>query len=213
MINSSYHLRIIVLAAGKSERFKGIKALAKIQQQANSITLLEHALQQISVSLNTLGIDENNLQVATGGYHSQIVALLKGKYTLTYCDNAHLGMGHTIAQSVEKTLIIENKTSHIMLMLADQVALNSDDYIRLIKQSLSSPDKLICAQAQQKIMPPAIFPNEYFVDLMHLNSDKGAKAILSKNQNNLERVIISNAVIDIDTQQDLLNWYSDNSQK
>ena len=93
-----------------------------------------------------------------------------------------------------------------MIALADQVALTADDYIRLIEQSQSTPDKLVCAQAEQELMPPAIFPQRYFKELTTLHGDKGAKALLHKNKENLQPVLLNSAAIDIDTQQDLIDW-------
>ncbi len=211
MIDTGYNLKIVLLAAGKSMRFNGIKLLAKVQQQDDSFTLIEHVLQQISSSLNTLNINKNSLHVATGDYHTQIAQLTANRYTLDYCKNAHLGLGHTIAQSVEKMLITDDSTSHIMITLADQVALTSDDYLSLINQSLATPQKLICAKADQQIMPPAIFPRHYFTELMTLQGDKGAKAVLRTNKENLHKVLLPNAAIDIDTSKDLLDWYEINS--
>lgn len=210
MKGNGFNLKIILLAAGKSERFNGIKLLAKVQQQSDSITLIQHVLQQISKALNILNIDESNLHVATGGYHPQLEQLIANQYSLSYCENAHSGLGHTIAQSVEKTLKNEDNISHIMITLADQVALNSDDYVNLIKQSFATPDKLICAKVGQEIMPPAIFPYDYFTDLMTLKGDKGAKALLHVNKENLKQVLLSNAAVDIDTEDDLINWRKSN---
>ena len=206
MKNNDYVLKIIVLAAGKSERFNDIKLLAKVKQRNNSTTLIEHVLHQISNAMDLLTINETNLLVATGGYHPQIAQLIGKQFSLNYCENAHYGIGHTIAQSVEKIVGNGDKTSHIMITLADQIALNCNDYTSLIKQSLITPEKLICAKSEQEIMPPAIFPSDYFSDLMSLTGDRGAKSILYANQGNREDVILPNAAIDIDTKHDLINW-------
>lgn len=206
MNNKHYNLKIIVLAAGKSERFNGIKLLSKVTQKKDAITLIQYVLAQISIALNVLNIDKSNLYVATGEYHDQIAEFLDQQFTLSYCAQAHCGVGHTIAQSVKKIIINEVNTSHIMILLADQVALSVDDYVHLIKQSLNMPDKLICAKADREIMPPAIFPQYCFTDLMALQGDKGAKALLYKNKAHLEEISLPHAVIDIDTQQDLINW-------
>ena len=220
MIKQDYHLKVILLAAGKSERFNGIKLLAKVQQQATSITLIEHAFNQISVALNTLNIDDKDIRIATGRYHSQITSYFSEHknedrntpYVLDYCADAHLGLGHTISQSVEHMITganeNENKPSHILIALADQVALIANDYIALIKQSLALPNTLICAKAGQEHMPPAIFPSAYFDDLMRLKGDKGAKSILYANKENLQTVSLPSAERDIDTQQDLVNWHN-----
>ena len=215
MKKQDYNLKVILLAAGKSERFNGVKVLAKVQQKETSITLIEHAFHQISVALNELNIDEKNIQIATGRYHSQITTFFSkhenSQYIFDYCEDAHLGLGHSISQSVGHMLTDvhdnENSPSHILIALADQVALTADDYIALIKQSLALPNKLVCAKAGQELMPPAIFPSTYFADLMHLKGDKGAKPVLYANKENLQTVSIQHAERDIDTQQDLANWH------
>jgi len=216
MKKQDYNLKVILLAAGKSERFNGVKVLAKVQQKETSITLIEHAFHQISVALNELNIDEKNIQIATGRYHSQITTFFSkhenSQYIFDYCEDAHLGLGHSISQSVGHMLTDvhdnENSPSHILIALADQVALTADDYIALIKQSLALPNKLVCAKAGQELMPPAIFPSTYFADLMHLKGDKGAKPVLYANKENLQTVSIQHAERDIDTQQDLTNWHN-----
>ncbi len=207
-------LKIIVLAAGKSQRFKAIKLLAKLKtpqnHQTHSTTIIEHVLQQLTTSLSVLNIDKSNLNIATGGYHEQISEVIGKQCSLLNCPDAHLGLGHTIAQSVERVINHNDSVSHIMITLADQVSLTADDYIRLIKQSISTPDKLICANAGLEIMPPAIFPRQYFTQLMNLTGDKGAKALLHQNKDNLQAVSLPNAAIDIDSQQDLINWHKEN---
>lgn len=206
-----YNVKIILLGAGKSQRFKAIKLLAPIKKQQYSAHLIQHVLQQISKSLVSLNIDCCNLFIATGCYHENISAIIDKQFPLIYCSNAHLGLGHTIAQSVENIINdvdnVSEPVSHIMLTLADQVALTSDDYRKLIEQSISMPDKLICAIADQEIMPPAIFPRQYFNQLVTLTGDKGAKALLHQNKERLQTVQLPNAAIDIDTKQDLHNWH------
>jgi len=207
-------LKIIILAAGKSERFEAIKLLAKVKiprnSQTHSTPIIQHVLQQLTTSLSVLKIAKSNLNIATGGYHEQIAAVIGKQCSLLNCPDAHLGLGHTIAQSVERVISNNDCTSHIMITLADQVSLTADDYIRLIEQSISTPEKLVCANEGFDIMPPAIFPRHYFSQLMNLSGDKGAKALLHKNKDNLQAVSLPNAAIDIDTQQDLLNWHEEN---
>ena len=237
---NNYQLKIIVLAAGKSTRFNGIKVLAPIikktptslleqAQPEHAISMVEHVLTQVSSALAALNITPANLQVATGQYHAEITKLIGEKYSLIHCQDANLGMGHTISNAVENMLKQANSAkneasniSHIMITLADQVALNADDYIKLIKQSLKTPEQLICAMSSPKseqaseqlsnqpagttISPPAIFPHRYFNDLMKLQGDKGAKALLHGNKDNLKTVLLANAKIDIDTPQELRHW-------
>jgi len=207
MTNKTYHLKVILLAAGKSERFNGVKLLAKVSSKNTSVTLIEHALTQLSTALNSVNINAKNIHVATGRYHAEISATVAETYAFDFCKDADLGLGHTISQAVNNITRQNKNISHIMIALADQVALNANDYLALIKQSLALPTKLVCAKAGQEIMPPAIFPAAYFSELMALKGDKGAKPILYANKENLETVTIAHAERDIDTRQDLANWY------
>ncbi len=210
MSSNDYQLKVIILGAGRSERFGDIKLLAKVKLSDDSLCLVEHVLQRISAALHVLNISTANIHLTTGRYHQQISTRLGTQFPLIYCQDAHMGLGHTIAESVETitstTSKNESDVSHIMITLADQVALETNDYVRLIEQSLKSPTQLICAKAEQKMMPPAIFPYHYFPDLMALHGDKGAKALLHKNKDKLQTVQMPNAIIDIDTKQDLINW-------
>jgi molybdenum cofactor cytidylyltransferase len=212
MSSDDYRLKVIVLGAGNSERFGDIKLLAKVKLSDNSDCLVEHVLQRISAALHVLNIKTANIHLTTGRYHQQVSTRLAEQFSLIYCQDARLGLGHTIAESVKKITSTASKNkdesdvSHIMITLADQVALETNDYVRLIEQSLKSPAQLICAKAEQKMMPPAIFPYHYFPDLMALHGDKGAKVLLNKNKDKLQTVQMPNAIIDIDTKQDLINW-------
>ena len=235
---SNYHLKIIVLAAGKSTRFNGIKVLAPIikkhpistpslaqAQPEHAISMVEHVLTQISSALITLNISSASLHIATGQYHAEITKFIGEKYSLIHCQDANLGMGHTISNAVENMLQQADSVqsdvsniSHVMITLADQIALNTDDYIKLIKQSITTPEQLICAMSAQPseqldnnpqgavISPPAIFPHRYFNDLLKLQGDKGAKALLHVHKDNLKTVLLPNAKIDIDTPVELNKW-------
>ena len=228
-VNEDYQLQVIVLAAGASRRFNGIKLLAEIDavnesrsqrddiqghkaqtsqaHKAQPLSLLQYVLKKISTSLQALAINKDNLYIATGCYHQQIAAHIAEQYALCYCDQAQHGMGHTIAQAVTKVLADSDGTTHIMITLADQIAVSVDDYRQLITQSLTQPAQLVCAKAGQEIMSPAIFPRQYFADLMSLTGDKGAKALLYQHKQQLQQVDIANAALDIDTKQQLLAWY------
>ncbi len=209
-----YHLKVILLAAGKSTRFGSIKLIANINKQSNekqpALTLIELVLNNISTALQTYPKITSSIDIATGEYHQQISALLQEKQTekshLLYCNKANEGLGKTIAQAVEKIIKTDKSISHIMIALADQVALGYKDYKQLIKQSLKTPNNIVCAKAKNRLMAPAIFPCRYFTELTLLSGDKGAQTILKNNIEQLHSISLDNAMIDIDTQQDLHRW-------
>lgn len=209
-MNNQINLKVIILAAGKSERFEGIKLLAPIQGTEKSIPIIQHAFTQVSNALTTLKIDISNITIATGKYHQQMIKVLADQISIRHCPESELGLGNTIAQSVDKANNEDTTITHIMLTLADQVAMTSADYIELISKSLVMPDKIVCSSVDSKIMPPAIFPKAYFSQLLSLTGDKGAKRVLQSNKENLIKVLLPNAKIDIDTEFDLIHWHKSN---
>lgn len=207
-------LKIVLLAAGKSERFNGIKQLARVDSLNTSHPLIIHTLSnlklfsQLTQSSALANSNQDSIYVASGVYHRQLTINLDASVNLHYCENAHLGMGSTIAEMVNFVESDAPSTSHILLCLVDQVALMPADYAKLYKQALFNPTKLICGQSEVGISAPAIFPKQYFSHLKQLSGDKGAKSILHHHQNNLIKVAMPNAEFDIDTQEDLAKWNS-----
>ena len=49
---------------------------------------------------------------------------------------------------------------------------------------------------------PAIFPRQYFPQILQLGGDRGAKAVIEANAANVTAVAIPEAAMDIDTQAD-----------
>lgn len=207
----------VILAAGNSSRFTSLKALAFVDEH-NKISLIEHAVttmnnSQLStcyVALQTGGVHQESQQK-----HQQIASLItakakpetktnsKPKAIVIECPNAAKGLGHSIS---DVTTALEQSTSHLLITLADQVALTSQDYDRLLAASKAEPEKIVCAESEVGIGAPAIFPNAYFSELKSLKGDKGAKQVLMANRDNLRPIPIKNAALDIDTQEDLQAW-------
>ena len=201
---NGYELKAALLAAGNSQRFNGIKLLASSNSKEQS--LLEQSWRHLNEAMHNSGFNTDGIYTATGAYHEQLKHKLPDSFNLTYCSDAKLGMGHSIAQISH---FIEQKyctCTHLLLALADQIALKTNDYLALINQSRQQPEKIICAQFNENICAPAIFPKKHFSALQQLTGDKGAKKLLLTHTDELTAIRLDNAAIDIDTQQDLQHW-------
>jgi len=202
---SKTQLNIVLLAAGKGLRFQqsctDAKKTIQIKQLANlnGMPIIRHSINQ----LRPLTSENNiicNLYVALGANHQKISAELPEDVTPLLTKNFSLGMGHTIAESVTQ---IADKSSHILITLADQVAIETSHYQQLIDKSLVAPEKIIATFSENKMMAPAIFPKIYFTELAKLHGDKGAGALLKRNSNNVITHLCPKAEFDIDTWADL----------
>jgi len=206
-INSANRTRvnILLLAAGKARRFqqsctdanqsRQIKQLADI----NGIPLLNHCLNQLRPLTTKYNIIDN-IYAVLGENHQQILPILPEGIRPLVAKNCSLGIGHTIADSVTSTA---DNSSHILIALADQALINTRHYQQLIKQSLLEPSKIIATFSANRMMAPAIFPKRYFAELMKLQGDKGAAALLKCFAKQVTTIDCSTAKFDIDTLADL----------
>lgn len=192
---------ILVLAAGLSRRFDGIKMIAEL---AANKPLLVHTLQQLP-ELPTF--------IACGQYQNEIKQALNSSNKLEncgiiYCPNASLGMGHTIGDAISFITQQHPNFTHVYIVLADQVALTSVDHGRMLEKSRTNSECIVTATFDKNISAPAIFPKTYFANLRSLTGDKGAKSIMLKNPDSLIEVDVPNAKFDIDTRNQLTAWHN-----
>ena len=190
----------VLLAAGLSRRFGGIKQLANVVSDEGEASLLEQGVKTLLKS------KVDRLVVATGDYHSLLAELDLPNVTLLKCPNSAQGLGHTIADVASYLRNEQEYFSHILFFLADQVAVSFEEINRLIETSLANPERLVSAQFDLSLSPPVIFPRAYIGQLTQLEGDKGAKAILLSHKENLIPVRMNSASVDIDTQLELDSW-------
>ncbi|GLS82704.1 nucleotidyltransferase family protein [Paraferrimonas haliotis] len=185
----------LVLAAGASRRFNGIKLLAKHPKY--DMSLIEHSVAQLDAS------PFSNLKVVLGHYHEAIRQHLHQRYEVIMSENFAQGLSHTIADGVAQ---LDPSSSHVMLVLADQHQLNLRDYRQLFDALHRAPTSIHCCKSEQGISPPVIFPKRFFSELMSLHGRKGAKSLLQKYAQLRVDTDIINAGFDVDTRQQLDNY-------
>lgn len=186
---------LILLAAGQSKRFGGIKQLADIHGQP----MVCHCLSQYRQGENWIeGIYQGHVVL---GSNAQLISENLPINVVKFVVNTWLqGMGHTLAQSMQ---VVATDTSHVMIGLADQVSITQQIVIRMLCESNRHPKHIVAAAYAGGVGAPVIFPRPYFSQLSQLTGDKGAKALLAQYPQQIIRLDISEAEIDIDTVKDL----------
>ncbi|WP_049795940.1 nucleotidyltransferase family protein [Shewanella sp. ANA-3] len=227
---SRQRLLIVVLAAGESRRFQGIKLAQPLSTSSNANSgqsILQHhidrlarftsaplvigASNQVSVSLLVvLGAHANELR-------PQLEALGANQFTLLH--NADWQTGLSSSLRVAADYAKAQQFDGMLLTLADQVALTFEDYRQLIETWQMSQQSVAALYANEagtlngqdkldELGAPAIF-NASILDLLtDLTGDRGAKSILKQlaNVGELVAVPLPHAAIDIDTKADLALW-------
>ena len=181
----------LLLGAGNSQRFMGVKLLAKL----NSETVIERSSKAL------LAHNFNQVYVALGAHIASISAKIPKEANILYCSQWQHGIGKTIAQAIAN---ISKHEQHIMIALADQVLVPTQHIEKLLTLCQENPDKIIATKANGVIVPPVIFPKTYHDELTKLTLDKGAISVIKANEKNVIYSQCPEAIYDIDTRQDLV---------
>lgn len=189
---------IMVLAAGQSTRLGQMKQLLPIGGKSLIEFQLEQALLVSSEVYCVLGFNARHVQRHIE--HLPINTIINSQWSN--------GMASSIAAGV-KALSSEIKA--VMIVLVDQWQLTANDLMQhksywqeqehaiVVAQTLSPGESI----GTEKLGPPVLFPQSYFLELTQLTGQQGAKPLLTKYQKLLLKVPLAKAFVDIDTPEQL----------
>jgi molybdenum cofactor cytidylyltransferase len=172
---------LMMLAAGQSKRFGGIKQLTDIGGQP----MICHCLSQYRQGEKWLDGISNGC-VVLGSNAVLITQALPDNVNKYVVDLWLNGMGYVLAQSIHNIAV---DTSHVLIGLADQVAISQSMISQLLDESQKHQGHIIAAQ--------------YNSELSQLTGDKGAKALLQQYPQKIISLAMPAAALDVDTPEDL----------
>lgn len=181
-----------VLAAGPSTRFGSAKQLVRIAGRPLLHTAVTRAAEVVG----------HALIVVLGAGAAELAPLLKhspGSVVVNH--DWREGLASSIRTAVGR---LPASCSGVLLVLADQAAVTTDDLKRLTGAWRKQPQYIAAARYAGITGVPAIFPRSLFRALSELRGDSGARALLRRNGDRIVRVAMPSAAIDIDTPEDLL---------
>ncbi len=200
---------LIVLAAGRSQRFGGDKLLAVTD---DGRTLIERTLS------NYIHPDLPALKPVYVAVHESHGVLSAQVSTMQDCElvsitGEYRGLGVSIAQSVAR---IAQQVEALslppiegwMIALADMPVIQTDTVIDMLKAfdglHILQP-KFKAAEGDLLSGHPVIFPHCFTEQLLQLNEDKGGRDILQRHPEKIKPFITTDPGIlfDVDTRSDL----------
>lgn len=186
-------LYAIVLAAGASTRFGGIKQLVRIDGRPLLHTTVSRAVEIAGAA--TI--------VVLGAHAAELAPLLTHTpATVVINRDWREGIGSSIRAGIAR---LPAACSGVLLALADQVAVTAQDLQRLVSAWRRQPEYVAASLYAGAVGVPAIFPRSRFRELAELRGDIGARALLHRNPDRVVRVPMERAALDIDTPEDLLS--------
>ncbi|MDJ0645110.1 MAG: nucleotidyltransferase family protein [Flavobacteriaceae bacterium] len=179
---------ILILAAGSSSRMGEPKQLLPYRHT----TLLGWAIEQAQASkadeiLCVLGARAEEIETAVKGYGVKTI----------YNRNHKKGLSSSIISGVKELV----DRDALLIMLADQPLVTSYYLNSLIYQYFEHPKNIISSTYGASLGVPAIFPQQYFDQLLDLKGDKGAKSLLNECASDVIKVSGIN-LIDVDLPED-----------
>ena len=120
-------------------------------------------------------------------------------------DNWQLGIGSSIKTGLKFLLGNDPSIDGALFLVADQPHITSSHLRSLIKEFISS-NGIVASHYDGTAGVPAIFPKSVFSQIEALGDVQGAKAILQKNQDQVQVVEFPKGGIDLDTPDDYRNF-------
>ncbi len=193
METAGAELHAVILAAGASTRFGSPKQLVRI---GGSPVL--H--QMIS---NAAFVAGRSVTVVIGAHAREIApALRQSAASVVVNRDWPEGLASSIRVAVESA---PPRCDGLLLLLADQVAVTADDLKHLYAAWKRHPILIAAALYDGAPGLPAIFPRWTYPGLMELRGDRDPRQVIRRNIDQLVRIPMANASINLDTPEDLLS--------
>jgi len=190
--SDSSHIHVVVLAAGASTRFGSTKQLVRVNGRPLMHTVVSRAVE----------LAGHSVTVVLGAHAGELAPLLKHSPAAV---SVNRDWSEGIASSIRDGISHAPATADgILIMLADQAAVTTEDLRRLAGAWRRNPTAIAVAQYAGSIGVPAIFPRWCFRELNELRGDRGAQSLLQRHVDRLVRLPMPSAELDIDRPEDLL---------
>jgi molybdenum cofactor cytidylyltransferase len=194
-------LHAAVLAAGPATRFGSPKQLVRLGGAPLVHEVAARAAAVAGQSV-TIVIGANAREVAPALRQTSAAVVVNREW--------EEGLASSIRTAVRTA---PSRCDGLLLVLCDQPAVTTEDLNRLFVAWRRHPILISAALYAGAPGLPALFPRWAFSDLLELRGDQGARLILRRNSDQLVRVPMPNARLDLDSPEDLLLFEAGTEQR
>lgn len=163
-------INIAILASGQSQRFKSNKLLYQIK----GISMIEHVFKIIQ---------HINCEVVVVTCYEEVIQLAN-RYHYAFIMNYHSNKG--MSESVKLATAYFKESDGILFMMGDQPYIHPTSIQTMMNQA--DPLHILRARYQDKISSPALFPKQYFNELLEVENDEGGRPVI-RNHASMVRYI------------------------
>lgn len=184
----------ILLAAGFSRRFGGIKLQARLPDGSTLLNKCFNTIAQATDNIIIVGRQEL-LDIGTYTFLPQHPGL-----QLVLCKDAESGMGHSLASAINH---IPNDWHSVLICLADMPFIRADT-LKAIMAS-STENNIVIPVWQSQRGHPVSFGRRYFKELANSEGDAGGRHVIKQYSQYIKELVTDDVGIvqDIDTPEAL----------
>jgi molybdenum cofactor cytidylyltransferase len=188
----SKKIAFLIVAAGSSSRLGIRKQL---------IEMNKGSLLQKSINL-AKNISEVDPFLVLGAYKDEIAEQIDCEgVKVIFNQDWKAGMGKSISVGLHK--ILQGKYAGLIICVVDQPFLNENVIRAILSKVDCNREQIIVSKYDVGSGPPTFFHRSYFSELLALDGDIGAKAIVKKYIDRVEYIAFEKGSFDIDTKEDL----------
>ncbi|WP_114241563.1 NTP transferase domain-containing protein [Dyella sp. C9] len=190
----------VILAAGEARRYGALKQLIAIDGEP----------MVRRVASNALAAGLLPVVVVVGAQRERVIACLHD-LDVHVADNPDWprGMGSSLATGVRALQSFAPRLESLMVLLADQPAIQAEHLQRLLATHAASPERILACRHHGDFAPPCVFPLSYAGELVTLDGAAGARALLERHAASVDGFKLASAFLDIDTPADLDAWLAE----
>lgn len=186
------NLAALVLAAGGSSRYGGCKQLVEV----NGASLVWRAVAKLVPLL-----PPERIGVVVGAEWEAVEWEL-AEWRVNIVRNPHWQQG--LASSLKAGInSLPPECAAALITLCDQPLVSSMRLRQLLTLWAAQPARISAAQFAGAVGAPAVFPREFYPELLELEGDAGAKTVMARHPERLAALPIPEAEFDLDTPADL----------
>jgi len=189
-LEGSAHVTGILLAAGYSRRYGANKLVQRLP---------DGTLVAVASARNLLAALPGAVAVVRADVPELIETLARAGMRVVICDDAHLGMGATLACGVRASAAADGW----VVALADMPFIRPETIRTVAAAIAGGADRIVAPRFGGERGHPVGFPARYGPELSLLSADEGARALVKRDGTRLIDVDDPGVVRDIDTPSDL----------
>lgn len=191
-------IAVIILAAGSSSRLGQSKQLLHVDGQP----LLQRTVQAAA----NLGVQDIFVVLgANAEEHKKVIT----QFPVHVVQNPAWakGMGNSLKCGVRKVIEKSPDTQAVLVLVCDQPFLTTTHLKKIIDAFETTGDEIITSVYQGIQGVPALFNRHLFEKLLLLGDEQGAKKIIESHKGTMQSIEFPKGEVDLDTPEDLKNFY------